>query len=346
MDEPPNREQFGHLTGARSLAAFWIVCAHYLPKRDESFNAVFRVNVAVCFFVVASGFVTHWAYGSKVFNTWSDILRFYMRRLGKVVVTFWIALLWAAYLLHREGVEVELSYLFRCAIFLEQWFKWCPNGPSWFVFVLLPSWILYPFTRKVLVLAEEKHGGSGLCVVLAGLWIISFGPAVVLLLLQGNITMQQHADMSFWPPAQLADFAIGMAAAAIVRRSRGADAACGTLRPSVLADSSLLVILLVVFAVPRPRTTYVLHLNGWEPLLDHGLALPIAGFLLGSCMQGTEGLSARLLRHSALVSLGEVSFEVYIFQRPMHDTLTLFLPTDQMEAGRAWPACSRLLREV
>ena len=121
-----HREQFSHLTGARSLAALWIVCAHYLPKKSEgSFNAVFRVNVAVCFFVVTSGFVTHWAYGSKVFKTWHDLLCFYVRRLGKVVVTFWIALFWAAYLLHRSGVDLPLSHLLRCAVFLEQWFQWC-----------------------------------------------------------------------------------------------------------------------------------------------------------------------------------------------------------------------------
>ena len=198
----PRREAFDHLSGARSLGAFWIVCAHYLPRRSEaSFNgAIFRVNVAVCFFVVASGFVTHWAYGSKDFTAWSDLLRFYVRRLGRVIATFWIALVWAAYLLYRDGADLSLPYLLRCAIFLEQWFQWCcayscssssrlvqaaAEVPQRSFLVCLRSAAVldpvrlcygccpdqidmsvsatpcrYPMTRKLLFTAEEKYGGG------------------------------------------------------------------------------------------------------------------------------------------------------------------------------------------
>eukprot|EP00931_Biecheleriopsis_adriatica_P090549 TRINITY_DN64514_c0_g1_i1.p1 TRINITY_DN64514_c0_g1~~TRINITY_DN64514_c0_g1_i1.p1 ORF type:complete len:417 (+),score=85.94 TRINITY_DN64514_c0_g1_i1:69-1319(+) len=328
------KDQFAHLTGARCLAALWIVCAHYLPKlpsgAQPSFNgAVYRVNVAVCFFVVVSGFVTHWAYGSRQLEGFWSLAQFYARRLGRVVFTFWVAMAFAVAMLARSGMELDVGYLIRCALFIEQWVKWCPNGPSWFVFVLLPSWILYPLTRRAVEGAETRYGGAGLFALLGGLWVLSFGPAVVLLAVNGTITMQQHSSMTFWPPAQMADFTMGMTTAALVKRAAAGKETCSPL----LADASLLLIVLVVFLLPRPEKTWALHLNGWEPLLDHGLALPIAGFLLGSCAQAGEpgGLGAKLLAHKALASLGEMSFEVYIFQRPMHDAFGLFFETDQME---------------
>ncbi|CAE8615341.1 unnamed protein product [Polarella glacialis] len=242
----------------------------------------------------------------------------------------------ACWALAMTGTHWDIAYLVKCALFVEQWFEWCPNGPSWFVFALLPSWILYPFTRKVVVAAEAQFGDLGLWALLLGLWALSFGPALVLLVLHGNITMQQHSDMMFWPPSQMADFAIGMTTAAMVRRRSCLQTGGWPIESSaLLADISLSVIVGVVFFLPRPPRTWALHLNGWEPLLDHGLALAIAGFLLGSCTEQEDckpvGLGAKLLGHPALASLGEMSFEVYIFQRPMHDIFALFFDADSPE---------------
>ena len=35
----------------------------------------------------------------------------------------------------------------------------CPNGPSWFIFALLPSWLLYPLSRKMVQYAEDRGEG-------------------------------------------------------------------------------------------------------------------------------------------------------------------------------------------
>ena len=104
--------QFQHLNGARSLVAFWIVCAHYMPKGtatgDFLNGAVFRVNVAVCFFVVVSGFVTHWTSEGRPLESVNELLHFYVRRLSRVLVTFWLAMLWAVYLQHKNGQELQV----------------------------------------------------------------------------------------------------------------------------------------------------------------------------------------------------------------------------------------------
>ncbi|CAK9085713.1 Carnosine synthase 1 [Durusdinium trenchii] len=120
--------QFQHLNGARSLVAFWIVCAHYMPKGtatgDFLNGAVFRVNVAVCFFVVVSGFVTHWTSEGRPLESVNELLHFYVRRLSRVLVTFWLAMLWAVYLQHKNGQELQVDYVVRCLCLVEQWVHW------------------------------------------------------------------------------------------------------------------------------------------------------------------------------------------------------------------------------
>lgn len=128
--------RFQHLDGLRCLASFWIVCAHYLPKNDSSANpesngsmsplnnARYRVNVAVCFFVVVSGFVTHYSSGSRQLANAVELFGFYLRRLGRILFTFWIAMLWAVYLLERAGQHLPLDYVVKCVCLVEQWFKW------------------------------------------------------------------------------------------------------------------------------------------------------------------------------------------------------------------------------
>lgn len=323
-EEGQGEEQLKHLTGGRFLACLWIVSAHFLPRSHEpSFNgALFRVNVAVCYFVVVSGFVTHWAYGSMDLSSAAALLLFYLRRLGRVVITFWVAMALACCTAAAAGNSLAFWYVVRCFLFVEQWVNWCPNGPSWFVFVLLPSWLLYPLTRRCVLCVERHYRDAGLLSLLLLLWLLSAGPGLGLLALQGgNITYQQHADMTYWPPAQMADFALGVTAAALTKRwRRDPGSELWELGLGRLADFSLLVVMVAVFLVPRPKTTYALHPNGWEPLFDHTLSIALAGHLVGSCAPvKVRSGSVKLLSHRGLVALGANSFEVYIFQRPIHD---------------------------
>jgi peptidoglycan/LPS O-acetylase OafA/YrhL len=151
-----------------------------------------------------------------------------------------------------------------------------------------------------------------------------------------------------WPPAQMPDFALGCVAAAmaqrcdrsgcwawatdqsIERRAVGATGACAptndcavaSAQPlcaiawrGLLADIAVVIIVLSVFCCPFSGFR-----EGWDSLFDHGLAPFYALFLFGSSVNGgVEGWAARLLRHDSLVSLGQYSFEVYLFQWPVHE---------------------------
>merc|ERR1719277_395423 len=87
-------QQLLHLTGARCLASTWIVCGHFVPHFPETIfsPARYRGNTAVNFFIVMSGFITHWVYGSRLKAGINQTMEFYFRRIGRVVLTTWIAM--------------------------------------------------------------------------------------------------------------------------------------------------------------------------------------------------------------------------------------------------------------
>ena len=73
---------------------------------------------------------------------------------------------------------------------------------------------------------------------------------------------------------------------------------------------------LAVLLVPNPHLDYREH---GEILYDHGLA-PLFAVFLWAASRDTSASSkaSRLFAHPALSSIGKCSFEVYLFQWPIH----------------------------
>lgn len=199
---------------------------------------------------------------------------------------------------------------------------WCPNGQTWTVAALLPSWILYPLTCRVIALIERAGGVHGLFALAVALWCISFGPLLAVFAWQEYwITIEQGVWSYVWPVSQLPDFALGAVAAALAIRhtsneqqDAGSSQAGYSSARGFIADACVAVILVTCFVTPSSGLR-----EGWEPLFNHGFALVLALFLYGSAAQGGAGLIARLLSHDALVGFGDYSFEVYLFQYPVHE---------------------------
>merc|ERR1711976_531319 len=136
---------------------------------------------------------------------------------------------------------------------------------------------------------------------------ISFGVQACMYFVQNHwITYEQNIWGYVWPPSQLADFVIGVAAAAVAKRQE-VDAFIAECYRGILADISVMIVMVVSLCSP-----YGGGRVGWEPLFNHGFALLLASFLYGSAAQGGAGLVAKFLRHDALTSLGAFSFEVYL----------------------------------
>lgn len=308
-------QKLDHLTGARFLASLWIVCGHFAPRLEETAFTVVRHrgNAAVNFFVLTSGFVTHWAYADRLTSCDAgELRRFFVRRMGRVVLTTWVAMLLglSVLLVQLRGDMPDLGHVLRCFLFLETWrdpIDWCPNGQTWTVAALLPSWLLYPMTLQVILVLRET-GRAALFLGAFILVVLSVGPLAVVFCHQGFwLTNTQGIWSYIWPPSQIADFALGAVAADIARGGNGSGK---------LADGCMLLVGLCCFLVPSSGAR-----EGWEPFFGHALGPLFAAFLAASAAPapGCQSLVVRLLRHEALVALGEFSFEVYLFQYPIHE---------------------------
>lgn len=128
----------------------------------------------------------------------------------------------------------------------------------------------------------------------------------------GHLNWGQFATSFMWPPAQLADFVLGVVASQVHQAACRSDWG----RPSkyltaILGDVALVSFGAAVVMLPSPKSRAECQTDA-NVLLNHGGALISAIF-----MCAPRGLFARLLSHPALVALGKYSFEVYLFQWPL-----------------------------
>ncbi|CAE8582396.1 unnamed protein product [Polarella glacialis] len=311
--------RLSHLTGARCLASAWIVCGHFIyVEKPSAFTAArHRGNAAVDFFIVLSGFMTQWAYGPRMGKGGGteEIRTFYLRRVGRVVLTTWVAMMlgMAVVLVQAHGAPLDYWHILRCFCFVETWrdpTDWCPDGQTWTVAALIPSWLLYPLMRKAATGVEDVAGGVGLATLLLLLYGVSSGPLLAQLIQHGSVSYRQGFWSQTWPPATMPDFAIGVVAALAAQRHHD----WGSRWRWLLADVALLGAVALCLFIPSSG-----YREGWEPLFNHSLAIAFAAFLYGSSAGGGSCITAQLLGHEALVALGEYSFEVYLFQYPVHE---------------------------
>jgi peptidoglycan/LPS O-acetylase OafA/YrhL len=126
-ENQPPRKRLPFVDGSRGLASLWIVCQHFLPHSSNGplVKSLWRSNCAVDYFIVLSGFVTHWAARGKFSqsaNRWPDAKRWYGRRFGRVLLAVWLAMGVSAVLLYLGGNgDLDATHLTLCAFLVEPW---------------------------------------------------------------------------------------------------------------------------------------------------------------------------------------------------------------------------------
>lgn len=309
--------QLVHLTGARSLLSLWILADHFAHRASVFTD---RANVAVNSFIMMSGFVTQWAYGSRDLSRCGPVAQFLVRRLGRVALTTYVAMLGASALLTFTATFPSTRHLVYCLLFVEPWMDpedWCPDGQSWTIAALMPSWILFPVTKRVLSSIERLYGVRGLLWTFFLLWCVSLGPSLMIFGLQGHITNVQHNLAYVWPPSQVPDFMLGMIAAMLARHEAPSwqvnqGLVLSDWERGFLADVALIGVFAAVLLIPSSG-----YHEGWEPLFNHALAPLLGIYFYGSAAAKGAGLSACLLTLPPLAQLGKYSFEVFLFQQPL-----------------------------
>eukprot|EP00928_Gymnodinium_smaydae_P070929 TRINITY_DN5465_c0_g2_i1.p1 TRINITY_DN5465_c0_g2~~TRINITY_DN5465_c0_g2_i1.p1 ORF type:complete len:439 (+),score=69.33 TRINITY_DN5465_c0_g2_i1:100-1416(+) len=336
----PQRANLPHLTGVRTLVAMMILIHHMSPRKPESSISILimRVDVAVELFMMLSGFMTHYAYGGADTGSFGSLLAFYVRRLARVCVTTQVGMLICLFWWWFGSTPVLTASNAGCLLFLKPWMNPepdCPDAPGWFIAATIPSWLLYPVvTRRILNGANSKIRIFILCFVT---WLVAFGPQLVFLLLNNDwLTWQQVKLTWFWPPSQIADFALGAAVAALLKQVPPPKSA------GVLADFCAFVLIAVCAFAPVAETPDDWagpifrpgHYMAWDGLSGRLAAPFLAAWIY--CSSGGNSWSAKFCSHPLLVTAGAYTLEVYLFQTPLHDLFTwtkevLWLPQESTE---------------
>ena len=100
----PRVPRLEFVSGSRCLASLWIVCQHFSPHSGDGalVKALWRSDAAVDYFIVLSGFVTHWASRGAFAALqrhrddaarWRDgAKKWYGRRFGRVLLATYVAM--------------------------------------------------------------------------------------------------------------------------------------------------------------------------------------------------------------------------------------------------------------
>ena len=90
---PQKKPRLNQLDGFRFIVAFWLVFAHNYNKQLESGTIYqrfcMRRYIAVTFFLVLSGFVSQYAYGSRDFSSRETLRKFYVGRFGSILACYY-----------------------------------------------------------------------------------------------------------------------------------------------------------------------------------------------------------------------------------------------------------------
>lgn len=327
------------LTSLRFFVAVLVVTFHYMP-REVGFMPLFRniVNhgyVGVSIFFVLSGFILAYNYRDEQFSLREVRWRFYTRRIARIYPA-----MAASTLLHLPlflySLIVSLppgSALLRggavTLLTLSLIQSWIPyslgqlNAPSWTIAVEMFLYSSLP--RSVLWLRSQSTRARLVTIFI--LVTLCWMPGIWLSHHPNTIT--HHDSIPDWlispyplketwlncfPLFHFPQFLLGALAWFSV-----ADSRISEIRPTrAIAILAVLGIsTLVVLAVPRGALPVL------DMALNHGALAPV--FSLAFIVFSLSPTAIPILGSPALVTLGEASYALYIFQMPIMALWALFL---------------------
>ncbi len=296
------------LTFTRFIAAIAIVIFHFGKEIDffskGNLSFVFtQANVGVSYFFVLSGFVMIIAYNDKLHIDFFDFIK---NRIARIYPVYFLAIfltIGMKLFAKINWIDLSLNVLMIQA--------WIPNKaltinfPGWSLSVEMFFYILFPLLVNTIY---KKYSFKTNCFIILLFWIFS---QVFFQLLSAKwliIDIFQDENMLYHPVLHLNEFLIGnLTAMYFIKtydKSKEANYAV-----------AILVVLLVLVMVLKFHFGLNYH-NGF-------LSLIFVPFIF--LVSKSNDKVTCFFKNEAFVFLGEISFSVYILQRPVSKMITPFL---------------------
>ncbi|MGW3077169.1 MULTISPECIES: acyltransferase family protein [unclassified Kitasatospora] len=308
-DVPAQRRKNLHsLTGLRFVAAFLVLLSHLginlLPRVAPQQTFVLRLfyeagAVGVSFFFILSGFVLTW-----VAQEGDTVGKFWRRRFFKIypnhLVTFAAALLLAASAGHALSGRDSITTLFLVQSWIPDQklqFNLWSNTPAWSLACEVLFYLCFPWLVALLRRIPPARLWLAFLLTYAAIWAV---PLIASALPRsGGTHLGTHQPwysmwfMTFFPPARMLEFVLGIVTALIVVNGRW-------IRLPLPAALLLPVIPFVAKGEVSDRLGFVVL-----------TAVPLA-LLVASAATADIGGRRTLLGGRVMVFLGEISFAFYL----------------------------------
>ena len=298
------------LTFTRFIAALGIVMFHFLEHNNYIYDnsyvnfLVSKANVGVSYFFVLSGFVMMIAYHKGPVSP-AD---YYFKRLVRIYPIYFLSL--AAYVVYQLLSHQHVTWLeFVLNAFTIQ--AWVPtlalslNFPGWSISNEFFFYAVFPFLLNIVYkrIPFRWCAAGGFII-----WVIS---QIIAFKLNGQLDSLNNRIvwnnlLYYFPILHLNEFLIGNLAGILFLRNRD-------LRIKYNSIFIVIILILIYFFLKESDLYY--H-NGLLAFLFSAFI-----FLLSS----NSGFFFRFFSNKVLVFLGEISFGIYILQKPVHMFFTYFL---------------------
>jgi peptidoglycan/LPS O-acetylase OafA/YrhL len=279
------------LTALRFVAALLVFGNHvgdsFLAEGSPVNHVLQTGFVGVSFFFVLSGFVLTWAWRPE-----DRTLRFYRRRVARVVPNYLVAWTVALALAVATGVVLSATGVAGSLSLLQAWHPnpsvhFAVNPVGWTLSVEAFFYLAFPAIVGPLGRLDVR----GRLVVMVACVAASVGWAVV-----GHIADPgaRHWVVYVFPVARLPEFVLGIVLAFALR--------AGDLRRVPLSLALTLAAVAWAVGLGTPRAFHVAAVT----------LVPFALVVVAAAQSDLQGSRSRLLRTRTLVRLGEWSFAFYL----------------------------------
>lgn len=304
------------LTALRFFAALMIVVHHAVGLFGIKKVGV-NFGQGVSFFFVLSGFILCYVYPKL--ETWDEVKRFWRARVARIWPAYIASFLLALWLI---GYELEPKTTAAHLLMVQAWvpvsaYYFSYNAVSWSVSTEFFFYLAFPFILN-------KWGRTWMIkVALSGMVLVALLAAANLLALpaygsrevgQEGFLVTQHGLIYINPLARIFEFVVGMCVALVWRKTSeiewslpmasayefGALALCA----AAMVYTNDVAVWSRNTVLGRPTALWLVHSG---PVLVFGLLIYV--------MAQGRGLLSKILAHSSLVLLGEISFASYLIHQ-------------------------------
>ena len=287
------------LHSLRFVFVMLIVLSHLIGHGFD-----FGGECGVAFFFILSGFVLSLAYGNSISEN-----RFSTRALvGKQLLKFYpfhlITMAVVLTLDARLGLYPEWEKILPSIFLIQSWVPseqvyFFANGPAWFLADIVFLYLIFRCLFAVLNKLTVRQA------------IIASAVVVIVYLLLGGLIPEERVNylLYVFPPTRVIDFAIGILLyrayqSRHTERIRTWLSECSPAKATALELT--IVVLIVLTALVYPHT---------EPHIRCAsifwVVVPVTVFFFAT-IDKSGGLVTRLLTSKPMMSLGSISFEIYM----------------------------------